>query len=101
MSGFDDERLSSRALVRAVDPGSLASRGRYTIRRPFLSFLERTFRVFTPDGQLLGAVPTAFDADARAYWGRDLVHAIVEDSVSGLPELRIYRIVRDVPGGRH
>lgn len=57
--------------------------------------------VFTPDGQLLGAVPTAFDADARAYWGRDLVHAIVEDSVSGLPELRIYRIVRDVPGGRH
>jgi len=41
------------ALTREVQPVSLATQPRYRIKRPFWSFFERTFRVFTPDGQLI------------------------------------------------
>jgi hypothetical protein len=40
-------------LVRGVEQVSLTSQSRYLIKRPFWSFMERTFRVFTPDGQLI------------------------------------------------
>lgn len=40
------------ALVPAARPMSLATQRRYLIKRPFLSFFERTFRVLAPDGQL-------------------------------------------------
>jgi uncharacterized protein YxjI len=40
-------------LVRQVGGVGLTTQSRYTIKRPFWSFLERTFRVFTPDGQLI------------------------------------------------
>lgn len=43
----------SNALVREVRPVSLATQSRYKIKRPFWSFFERTFRVFTPDDQLI------------------------------------------------
>ena len=39
-------------LVREVASVSLATQRHYTIKRKFWSFLERVFRVFTPDGQL-------------------------------------------------
>lgn len=39
-------------LERAAAPTALATQPHYIIRRPFWSFLERTFRVFAPDGQL-------------------------------------------------
>src|SRR5436190_13839921 len=39
-------------LVREVASVSLATQAHYTIKRRFWSFLERVFRVFTPDGQL-------------------------------------------------
>jgi hypothetical protein len=41
------------ALSREVQSVSLATQSRYRIKRPFWSFFERTFRVFTPDGQLI------------------------------------------------
>lgn len=41
-----------RALVRAAQPTSLATQAHYRIKRPFWSFFERTFRVFSTDGQL-------------------------------------------------
>jgi hypothetical protein len=41
------------ALTREVQPVSLASQSRYRVKRRFWSFLERTFRVFTLDGQLI------------------------------------------------
>lgn len=40
------------ALVPAAKATSLTSQRRYLIKRPFWSFFERTFRVFSPDGQL-------------------------------------------------
>lgn len=40
------------ALTRAAQPTGLATQNHYRIKRPFWSFLERTFRVFSPDGQL-------------------------------------------------
>jgi hypothetical protein len=40
-------------LVRQVGSVGLTTQSQYTIKRPFWSFLERTFRVFTPDGQLI------------------------------------------------
>ena len=49
MSTNPDE---SRALTRAAQPTNLATQAHYRIKRPFWSFLERTFRVFSPDGQL-------------------------------------------------
>ena len=39
-------------LVRSAQPTGLATQRSYTIKRPFWSFFERTFRVFAPDGQL-------------------------------------------------
>jgi uncharacterized protein YxjI len=43
----------STALTRGVESVSMTSQSRYVIKRPFWSFLERTFRVYTPDGQLM------------------------------------------------
>ena len=43
----------STALTREVQPVSLSTMTRYRIKRPFWSFFERTFRVFTMDGQLV------------------------------------------------
>ncbi|HUH05203.1 MAG TPA: hypothetical protein VML75_24560 [Kofleriaceae bacterium] len=40
-------------LVRQVDSVSLATQSRYLIKRKFWSVFERTFRVFTGDGQLM------------------------------------------------
>jgi hypothetical protein len=40
-------------LVRHVDSVSLATQSRYLIKRKFWSVFERTFRVFTGDGQLM------------------------------------------------
>lgn len=40
-------------LVREVASVSLATQSHYTIKRKFWSFLERVFRVFTADGQLI------------------------------------------------
>lgn len=42
----------STELVREVAPLSLATRSQYTIKRSLFSFLERIFRVYTPDGQI-------------------------------------------------
>jgi len=41
------------ALTRQAQPVSLANQSHYKIKRPFWSFFERTFRVFTADGQLI------------------------------------------------
>ena len=41
------------ALVREVAGVNLATQGQYVIKRKFWSFLERVFRVWTPDGQLI------------------------------------------------
>jgi uncharacterized protein YxjI len=43
----------SQALTRQVQPVSLATQSRYRIKRNFWSVFERTFRVFTMDGQLI------------------------------------------------
>ena len=43
----------STALTREVQPVSLTSQSRYRIKRRFWSLFERTFRVFTMDGQLM------------------------------------------------
>ena len=43
----------STALTREVSGGSLANQSHYIIKRKFWSFLERVFRVFTADGQLI------------------------------------------------
>ena len=43
----------STALTREVQPVSLTSQSRYRIKRNFWSVFERTFRVFTLDGQLI------------------------------------------------
>ena len=43
----------STALTREVQPVSLTSQSRYRIKRRFWSIFERTFRVFTMDGQLM------------------------------------------------
>lgn len=43
----------STALTREVQPVSLTSQSSYIIRRNFWSIFERTFRVFTRDGQLI------------------------------------------------
>lgn len=40
-------------LVREVASVSLQTQSHYTIKRKFWSFLERVFRVFTADGQLI------------------------------------------------
>lgn len=40
-------------LVREVAGVSLQTQGHYIIRRKFWSFLERVFRVFTADGQMI------------------------------------------------
>jgi uncharacterized protein YxjI len=40
------------ALTREVGGVSLTTQSRYTIKRNFWSFLERIFRVLTPDGQV-------------------------------------------------
>lgn len=40
-------------LVRQVGGVDLTTQSHYTIKRKFWSFLERTFRVFTRDGQLI------------------------------------------------
>ena len=43
----------STELTREVSPVSLATQSHYVIKRKFWSFLERVFRVFTADGQLI------------------------------------------------
>jgi uncharacterized protein YxjI len=43
----------STELVREVAGVSLATQSNYTIKRKFWSFLERVFRVWTADGQLI------------------------------------------------
>jgi uncharacterized protein YxjI len=43
----------SQELVREVAPVSLQTQSQYKIKRKFWSFLERIFRVFTADGQLI------------------------------------------------
>src|SRR5215207_8307439 len=43
----------STALTREVQSVSLQTQSRYRIKRPLWSFFERTFRVFTGDGQLI------------------------------------------------
>lgn len=43
----------STSLTREVQPVSLTSQSRYRIKRNFWSVFERTFRVFTLDGQLI------------------------------------------------
>ena len=48
-----DDREKSTALVREVQPVSLTSQTSYRIKRNFWSVFERTFRVFTRDGQLI------------------------------------------------
>ena len=40
-------------LIRSVGDVSLATQSHYIIRRKFWSFMERVFRVFTGDGQLI------------------------------------------------
>lgn len=42
----------STELVRQVEPLSLQSHAKYTIKRSLFSFLERIFRVYTTDGQI-------------------------------------------------
>lgn len=42
----------SNELVRQVEPLSLQSHAKYTIKRSLFSFLERIFRVYTTDGQI-------------------------------------------------
>ena len=46
----------STELVREVAPVALQTQSHYTIKRPWFSFFERTFRVFTNDGQLIMVV---------------------------------------------
>jgi uncharacterized protein YxjI len=41
------------ALVRQVESVSMQTQSRYRIKRRFWSFFERTFRVWTSDGQLI------------------------------------------------
>lgn len=43
----------TEALVRQAESVSLYNQSRYRIKRNFWSFLERTFRVWTMDGQML------------------------------------------------
>ncbi len=43
----------STGLTKEVQNVSLATQSRYLIKRRFWSFFERTFRVFTHDGQLM------------------------------------------------
>lgn len=43
----------STELTRAAEPTSLANQNHYIIKRKFWSFLERVFRIFTGDGQLI------------------------------------------------
>jgi uncharacterized protein YxjI len=43
----------STTLTREVQSVSLTTQSHYVIKRPFWSFFERTFRVFTGDGQLI------------------------------------------------
>src|SRR5690242_19130889 len=45
--------MSTTALSREVAGVSLATQSHYVIKRRFWSFLERVFRVFTGDGQLI------------------------------------------------
>jgi uncharacterized protein YxjI len=45
--------MMSTELTREVSPVSLATQSHYVIKRKFWSFLERVFRVFTGDGQLI------------------------------------------------
>lgn len=48
------ERLAmEQGLVRQVESVALTSQSRYRIKRKFWSIFERTFRVFTHDGQLI------------------------------------------------
>lgn len=44
--------MATTELAREVQPLGLTTQSRYTIKRRFWSFMERVFRVFTPDGQL-------------------------------------------------
>jgi hypothetical protein len=43
----------STELVRQVGGVNLTTQSHYLIKRPWFSFMERTFRVFTADGQLI------------------------------------------------
>jgi uncharacterized protein YxjI len=45
--------MATTELVREVAGVSLATQRHYIIKRPFWSFLERVFRVWTGDGQLI------------------------------------------------
>jgi uncharacterized protein YxjI len=46
-------RNMANELVRQVGSVGLQTQSRYTIKRNFWSFLERIFRVLTPDGQVI------------------------------------------------
>jgi uncharacterized protein YxjI len=46
-------RAMTMDLIRSVGDVSLATQSHYIIRRKFWSFMERVFRVFTGDGQLI------------------------------------------------
>lgn len=48
----------------------------------------------TPDGVLLGAVPSPLRRTYLTFWTTDRVYATVEDETTGLPEIRVYRIER-------
>ena len=45
--------MSDMQLQRQVEGVGLQTQTRYTIKRRFWSFLERIFRVYTADGQLI------------------------------------------------
>src|SRR5512140_3351532 len=45
--------MATNQLARQVGGVNLATQNHYVIKRPFWSFMDRTFRVFTPDGQMI------------------------------------------------
>jgi hypothetical protein len=54
--------------------------------------------VFTPDGVLLGRVPTTFTEPWRTFWSRDHVYSLEEDEATGSMSIKVYRI--DKPKGQ-
>lgn len=52
--------------------------------------------VFSPDGILLGSVPTPFEFDSRDYWTATHLYHVHRDE-SGIPVIQVYRIRRTTP----
>ena len=56
------------------------------------------WEVFTPEGVLLGKVPTTFTEPYRTFWTRDRVYSLEEDDATGTMSIKVYRI--DKPKAR-